>query len=198
MKTTLRHSAVAILAILLGQIFLSGCDERTAKAELSAMNFQGDATLEYIKRPALLGSDGILLNLEQFNLSEGLDRVFVLKNIPALKQPYALFFPLDEKLGKDISTNLLIETSLQDSKGVVQWNIKAPLSDWTGTEKREKHETEYFYMLSTKTGVVECAFTPSPNTEYRLHIKCTVINPAILATVTNKNVHFCLRAGGYK
>jgi len=190
----IRHTAFLFCIAIL----IVGCDVREKEVGHMIEKFQGDAVLEYLERPATLGSSGISLTFEDFSLIDGIDKVFVLKNIPKLKQSYRLFFPLDDQLGKTILTNLLIETTLQDSQGDVKWNVKAPLSAWSCTERREKHETEYYYMLFTKTGLVECAFIPDPKAEYKLHVRCMVLNPTILTTVTNKNVHFCLRAGGYK
>lgn len=196
MKGTLPHFIPSILLMLIGQLLLFGCDEHSGKAELSTMNFQGDATLEYLEKPELFGSKGVQLSFERFSLADGIDKTYVLRNIPTLKQPYRLLFLPDARLSNDLSTNILITAVLEDLNGTKRWSVESPLSQWRVSETGGK--TEHFYMLSTKTGVVECAFAPSPNTEYRLHVKCTVSNPDLTATVTNKNVRFCLRAGGYK
>lgn len=197
MKITLPHlPEVTIFVILLGQCFMVGCDEQDRRAELSAMNVQGEANLEYLDKPGLFGAKGVQLSLENFSLAEGIDKTYVLRNIPATKQPYRLLFLPDTRLGNDLSSNLQMTTTLEDSSGKLYWNVEVPLSQWRTSETGGR--IEHFYMLPAGTGVSECAFVPSPNTEYRLHVKCKASNADLTETATNRNVRFCLRAGGYK
>lgn len=197
MKRIILHLVSALSLLLLGQIFLFGCDERTSKEGLSTMDFQGDAIIEFLEKPAFFASKGVQLNFEKFRLTDGIDKTYALKNIPSLKQPYRLMFLPDDIISNDLSTNILITTMLEDSKGIKHWSVEAPLSQWRVSEA-EGRGPVYFYMLSTKTGVVECAFSPCPNTEYKLHVKCMVLNPALTVNAINMNARLRLRAGGYK
>jgi hypothetical protein len=196
MISNLPYSVLALFIMLLGGILLFGCDKCTRTVGLSAMSFQGDATLEYLEKPGVLGSKGVQLSFERFSLGNGIDRTYIFKNIPELKQPYRLYFMPDTQISNDLSTNILITAVLEDSKGTQQWRVESLLSHWRVSETVGK--TEHFYMLSTKTGIIECAFVPSPNTKYGLHITCKVLKPDLIASVTNTNVRFSLRAGGYK
>lgn len=196
MKPTSIHSVAIIMGTFLCKCLLVGCHENSGEAEQPAMKFQGEATIEYLERPGAFGSKGVLLKFENFNLAEGVDETYVLKNLPASEQPYRLLFMPEPRLSDDLSDSLQIATVLEDSTGKQYWNVETPLSKWRISEVGGR--TEHFYMVSTKTGVVECAFMPSSNTEYRLHIRCKVSNTALTETKDNKKVRFCLRAGGYK
>ncbi len=197
MKITLPHLlGVTIFVIFLGQCFMVGCDEQDRRSELSAMNGHGEANLEYQDKPGLFGSKGVQLSLENFSLAEGIDKTYVLRNLPATKQPYRLLFLQDTRLGNGLSSNLQITTTLEDSSGKLYWSVDAPLSHWRTSETGGR--IGHFYMLQAGTGVLECAFVPSPTIEYRLHVKCKASHTELTETLTNRNVRFCLRSGGYK
>lgn len=124
MKITLPHlPEVTIFVILLGQCFIVGCDEQDRRAELSETNVHGEANLEYLDKPGLFGSKGVQLSLENFSLAEGIDKTYVLRNIPATKQPYRLLFLSDTRLGNGLSSNLQITTTLEDSSGKLYWSV---------------------------------------------------------------------------
>lgn len=199
MKTAFPCSAVKIFMLFLGYCFLVGCDEKSGGTELSAMKFQGEATLEYLEKPGFFGAKGSLLSFEEFSLADGIDKTYILKNIPVFENSYGLYFFTGAKLNNDLTANIQMTTALEDSNGRRYWGVEAPLSQWSLTETGGRPEdTYYHYMRFTEMGVVKCAFRPSVNSEYRLYVKCKASNPGLTETMTNKNMRFRLRAGGFK
>lgn len=182
----MKPEIIAVFALLV----LAGCNVERLVSE-----FEGDGTIQFVKRPATLASDGVVLRFDAFGVSSNFSRTYSLRKLPRLDNRYMLYMTVATPTPLDELKNCLISTKLTNSKGSVLWDVKKPIgTSWLYAERRTQTTVEY-YCMSPPAYVPECTFIPEEGETYSLAVSFTADQTC--GTFTNK-ASFCLKAGGFK
>ena len=183
--------AVVFLSVVLMQTM---CEAKN-NLENIAETYKGDGVASYLKRPGILGANGVCLEFETFALSAGFDRELLISGLPTLKQEYVLYFSPDKEFDKKIEGDISIQTILKDDGGTIVWNINNRLSEWIKSTWGPAG-VGYYYMVFNDSKSQECAFIPRPNMNYKLSIRFRVEGAP--EKMVGRAARFYLRAGGGK
>jgi hypothetical protein len=171
-------------------LVLSGCN-----VEHMVSQYEGDGTIEFVKRPAALASDGVVLRFDSFGVSSNFSRKYSLQKLPRLDNRYMLYMTVATPTPLDELKNCIISTRLTDSRGSVLWDVKKPIgTSWLHAERRNQVSVEY-YCMSPPAYIPECSFIPEKEQSYSLEVSFTTDQTC--SNLTN-TASFCLKAGGFK
>ena len=182
----MKREIIAIFALLM----LAGCN-----VEQKVSQFEGDGTIQFVKRPATLASDGVVLRFDTFGVSSNFSRTYSFRKLPRIDNRYMLYMTVTAPKPLDELKGCLISTQLTDSKGTVLWTVKKPIgTSWLYAERGRGQSVEY-YCMSAPEYVPECAFIPDESEEYTLAVSFTT-DPA--CSNLTMEASFSLQAGGFK